>query len=176
MGGYRIVAKTVYLLFLSIIVILVSSEYIAREPMYALYIHIPPIHRGDNGVADIYINLDSDVEKPWKIKLIPFLNDHSIQPLEFYDINMENNSIGTYTIHLHLYNLPKCDYVAVTLYFSSGSVTGRGIVINLPKPENPKAIDVNRYAQTGKIPDELSEGLFDKSNLVDDLKMVEEIN
>lgn len=143
--------------------------------------HIPPIDRGDNGVADIYIYLDpissekTHIETPEKIIVTPLSNGKKIKTLVFQDqdIHMENDKILVFQdrdmhvrndnrVHLHPLNMPDCEKAEITIYLPNNKITRQAIVRQVPKLQ--KVIHVNSTKS-----DELPDGITLPDNVIQNM-------
>jgi len=102
---------------------------------------VPPrIFRGENGVADVYINMltkkDHDTIsvrlQPEKIQMTFLSGERKMDGITVKEIEIQHDN----TLHVHLSDVPDCEKVAITIFYDGHEITTQGRMETLYSPTN----------------------------------------
>jgi hypothetical protein len=119
--------------------------------------HVSTIYRGENGVADVYIDVHafneegqsvSELPQPEKISITFLSEGKKVEALDFQQVKMHDN-----TVHIHLVDTPNCDRAAVTTLYPGKESNTRARIETLPSPTKViQAETIAAHTETGVSP------------------------
>jgi len=137
----KIMGSTIAILFLiGAYTSIATGDGNSSQGNTEISVHIPPIDRGENGVADIYIHLDSTkdyIRIPEKISVTLFSNSKKVKTLNCPRFCVQEDN----TLHLHLSGMPDSEKAKITIYFPNNEITGQATIEQVPSPQKMIHID-----------------------------------